>query len=399
MKTTGAPHPRSNRLLDDALGLGPMKDHKEFLPSPEQELLLKAALCPAADAIRHWQAWRSQVNLARIDAGTMRLLPLLYQNLRGQGVDDPMLNQLKPFYRSSWFMNKLLLRAAVEPIAALKEAGIPTLVLKGAALIAQYSTEAEARPMGDVDVFVPTRHARKGIEIIGGCGWRPKGPLPNNSLFQAYLAVKHGHGFQNASGQIIDFHWHVMDECIDRSVDEDFLMHAVPVKIEGMETMALNPADQILHVCVHGARWSPDPSLRWAADVMTILNRKDTFIDWDRLCRNAGELRLTLPLREALGYLKRRLDAPIPADVLKDFRRVPVETGDRYHYWIITGSPARLGPLWRIKRQSARYLRVVSGAGRPRRIYLFFEFLVLGLYEFSRGVLWPRLKGIKDPIP
>jgi hypothetical protein len=329
----------------------------------------------------------------------MRLLPLLYQNLTGQGVDDPLVHQLKPFYRASWFKNKLLLRTALEPMAAIKEAGIPAMVLKGAALIAQYYMDAGVRPMGDVDVFVPARHARKGIDIIRLRGWRSKSRLPTNSLLQLYLAVKHGCDFRNASGHFIDLHWHVMDECIDRSVDEDLLMNAVPVKIEAMETKALNPADQILHVCIHGARWSRARTLQWAVDVMMILNKADVSIDWDRLCRNAGKLRLALPLRAALGYLKRRLDAPIPPDVLKDLRRIPIESGDLYHYRIITGSPDRLGPLWRVRRQSARYHRVVTGGGRPGRIVLLTEFLVLGLYEFSRGVLWPRLKGIKDPIP
>jgi len=334
-----------------------------------------------------------------MDAGTMRLLPLLYQNLREQGIDDPMLNVLKRFHRSSWYRNKLLLRAAAEPMAALKEAGIPTLVLKGAALIARYYAGSALRPMDDVDLFVPAQHARKAIEIIRRRGWTPKGPLPNNCLFQAYLTIKHGYAFTNASGQIIDLHWHVMDECVDRSVDEDFLRHAVRIKIDAVETKALNPADQLLHICVHGARWNPEPPLRWAADIMTILNREDVRIDWDRLCRKAGELRLMLPLKDALEYLKRRLDAPIPTNVLKNLRMIPVECRDRYHYLIITGSPDKLGPFWRIKRQSARYQRVVSQSGRLKKLFLFFEFLVLGLYEFSGGILWPRLRGAKNPIP
>jgi len=382
-----------------AVNREPMRDHKEFLPVPVQELLLKAALFRGPDALRSWDEWKKRVSFRRMDPGSVRLLPLLYQNLVEQGVVDPMLNRLKGSHRFSWYRNKLLFRAAAELITMLTDAGIPTMVLKGAALIGPYYAHSALRPMEDVDLCVPQRAARKAVEIMRRGGWVPTGPLPQNCLFQVYLAIKHGYDFRNPAGHVLDLHWHVMDECIDASADRDFWRHASPIQVAGIQSRALSPEDQVLHICVHGARWSPVPHLRWAADTMMILNRADVRVDWDRLCRKARQLRLTLPLRDSLGYLSSRLGAPIPPDVLKTIEGCPAGRRERRHYRIITCPPGRLGLFWRIKRQSARYRRVAPGAGVPRQILMGFEFLILGLYEFIRGVLWPRLKGVRGPIP
>ena len=67
-------------------------------PTWEQESLLKAALLQGEEAIKAWHKWKSRVDVDQLDPGSLRLLPLLYRNLRTHGVEDPLMNRFKGIY-------------------------------------------------------------------------------------------------------------------------------------------------------------------------------------------------------------------------------------------------------------------------------------------------------------
>ena len=76
--------------------------------------------------------------------------------------------------------------------------------------------------------------------------------------------------------------------------------------------MALNPTDQLLHTCWHGARWNEVPPIRWVADAMAILGASAPEIEWPSLLKKAERHRIVLPVKDALEYLKKKFDAPVP---------------------------------------------------------------------------------------
>ena len=89
--------------------------------------------------------------------GSFRLLPLLYINLQKQGVDDPVMGKLKGIYRQAWSKNQTLFHEMAGVIAHLQDAGIKTMLLKGASLSLLYYKNNGARPMADIDVLVPLK--------------------------------------------------------------------------------------------------------------------------------------------------------------------------------------------------------------------------------------------------
>jgi hypothetical protein len=97
-------------------------------------------------------------------------------------------------------------------------------------------------------------------------------------------------------------------------------------------TRALNPTDQLLHVCVHGAEWNPTPSFRWVADAVTIVNTAQPEIDWDRLITQTQKRRLVLPLRDTLSYLQGPVNAPVPPAVLGELHDMPVSKVERMEH-------------------------------------------------------------------
>lgn len=115
----------------------------------------------------------------------------------------------------------------------------------------------------------------------------------------------------------VDLHWHVLPECLREGDDTDFWKGSISIQIDGIQTKMLNPADQILHLCVHGYRWFVISSIRWIADVFTILH-SGAVVDWDRIILQANQRRVMLPVGHSLQYLRSTFGANIPGSVLME---------------------------------------------------------------------------------
>ncbi len=276
--------------------------------------------------------------------GSYRLLSLLYFNLQRLGVDDPWMGKLRGIYRRVWYQNQTLFHTIADVLRLFHAAGIETMILKGAALTLLYYKDYGLRPMEDFDVLVPTRQRRAAIDALTQAGWRPI-LRPLEKLTDAVLDVRHAWGFENAHQRHFDLHWHLLKDCRYPNADDDFWTGAIPVQMADVSTRALNPTDQLLHVCVHGAAWNSVPPIRWVADAMTILNGSRSAVDWTRLIAQAEKRRLILPLREPLTYLCNSFGATIPSHVLTEMNKARVSDLERKYYNAITAKPDWLGGL------------------------------------------------------
>lgn len=234
-------------------------------PTPDQELLLHACLLKGAAAVRAFDLWRARTDIDRLDHGSYRLLPLLYANLRDLGSKDPLTEKLKGVYRRTWYTNQLLFHRAAALIQALEEAGLETLLFKGGALIPLHYKDLGLRPMGDFDVLVPTERATEAATVLQRNGWRPR------LLFETQRLSRDCAGFVSGSGQEVDLHWHLLEECCYEGADQPFWDNAVPLSLNGIPTRALGAADHLFYVCVHGSRWKDVPPVRWVPDALAIL--------------------------------------------------------------------------------------------------------------------------------
>jgi len=317
------------------------EDEGGYWPTRMHELLLKAALLQGDVALDAWNGWMAGVDLDRLDQGSYRLLPLLYRNLVACGVDDPLLRNLKGIYRMAWYRNQMLFRTAASLLQALHDAGIRTMLLKGLALSLLYYRDYGLRPMYDWDVVVPIGQAQEAIRLMIELGWRPKARSPRVLLRDGFFSVSHSCEFRDDDDHACDLHWHVLDECRYENADDDFWGRAAPVEFFGVRTLALDPTDQLLHVCVHGARWSRVPPVRWVADAAMILNSQ-SMLDWERLVAHVRKRRLVLQMVDTLGYLRDLLDAPVPPLVLQRLCAMPVSTVERMEHWVKTRPLGRL---------------------------------------------------------
>jgi len=208
--------------------------------------------------------------------------------------------------------NRLLFHAMTEQLQALHAAAFPTILLKGAALTVRFYKDYGLRPMGNFDILIPTAQLEDVIRFLQTTGWHSE-PRSPEAFTRPYRQITHAHAFKNASSWEFDLHWHVLDECCQPDADEDFWNGSVKIELDGVPTALLNPADQLLHVCVHGVRWNDIPPLRWVADAMMVLNASEDSLDWDRLIIQVQMRRLVLPMKASLNYLQTLLDASIPS--------------------------------------------------------------------------------------
>ncbi len=332
-------------------------------PTAQQERLLHAALNQDASARDAWDAWRAEADIDALDQGSYRLLPLAYRNLARLGTPDPFMPRLKGIYRRAWYESHMLFHKRARLLSAFGAAGIPTLLLKGAAVAPVYYRDHGLRPLGDFDFLVPTAQAHAALRLLDDLGFRSS-ERRTQTFKPVYLAAVHGFPFADAEGREVDLHWHVLAESCEPDADDDFWAAARPWTIETAATHVLSPADQLLHTCVHGVRWNPIPPMRWVADAITIL-RATPDLDWERLIEQTRRRRLVIQMREALAYLARAFAAPVPWPVLARLRSLPVSRSEQREYEVLTqpqvGQPAS-------RRVWLHYRRYVRSA-RPTYLW------------------------------
>lgn len=347
----------------------------EFWPTSQQGLLLRAALLRGEKALDAWHEWKGSVDFEELDAASLRLLPLLHRNLSQHGVEDVLMGRFKGIHRMTWYRNHRLFRNMASVVRSLQDIGLPTMMLKGAALIALYYRDHGLRAVGDVDVLVPTKDASAALDLLVRSGWGSKKLKSPSMLTESYLAHLHGVLLKDAAAQRFDLHWHVLIDSCGANADAEFWGGAVEVELEDVRTYALNPTDQLLHVCVHGARWATPPTFQWAADAMTVMRSAEPGIDWTRLVTQVEKHRCVLPLRGTLSYLRDELEAPIPSEVLQSLQTMPVTDLERSEYEARTNPWAARGPWEELRSKYLRYALLMHVAGLRPKLLGFPRFL------------------------
>jgi len=167
----------------------------------------------------------------------------------------------------------------------------------------------------------------------------------------------HAMHFVHPSGQDLDLHWNLTPFCLGPDADSDFWEASKETTFDGRAVRVLDPADQLLHICVHGAAWESVAPIRWIPDAIAVL-RKTPQLDWERLLLQARKRRLTVVVREALNYIDRNIGDFVPAHVLSEFNRADVTVFERLEYSQLL-KPARV--LGHLRRRLWTFLRVSQG--------------------------------------
>ena len=253
-----------------------------WLPTPEQELLLQAALGVDGEVSRHWLEWRRRVNLDDVELASFRLLPLAYLNLLEHGIEDPDLGRLKGVYRQAWARTQLQQQGLDEALRLLHGAGIETMLLKGSALLHCVYSSPAARTMEDLDVLVAPERARRAIDTLVASGWDI---YPDEVIPDSRLPLMHAVHLTRQLAEWINIDLHRRAIAWRYHGDDDFWSASTPLEVRGIPTRLPSPTHLLLGALVRAGQTPGQTTIRWVPDSVLILRRLE--VDWDGSCRSA----------------------------------------------------------------------------------------------------------------
>ncbi|CRI63023.1 conserved hypothetical protein [Thiocapsa sp. KS1] len=261
------------------------------------------------------------------------LVPLLFSGLE-HAPTERLPQSLMPFLRGHFQANHLRNRLALQCFlgaeAALAEAGIPVLMLKGLALATTVYEHLAARQFGDVDLLIPEKQVAQARDIVERLDYRPVYPpnmlrdlnvqrlTPNQE--RVYSAYYHELTLQSQDALFqLDMHWAlvprhfpIISDC--RAIWQD----ARRTTYGGRTLSVLSTELQVIHTCIHAAkdRWR---KLKWVVDldriVRTNSRRGREQLDWERLAWYAKAWKSRRMLSTGLGLARRLLETPVPEPV------------------------------------------------------------------------------------
>ena len=275
-------------------------------PGPRDRLLLRAAAVSGPQARAAWEEWFAGVELDDLPFDEARLLPRVYANLAAQGSADCLPPRLRGKYRWVWTANQLRSHAVAPALRSLAHARIPTVLMKGAALLASGRCPWGAREMGDVDLLVPAGSAMQAARALDAAGWVARGGVSSEFLARRLVLRRHGWNYERGTPyDNFDLHWHTFEAVRAGSVDDKLFRRTRRVCFGEIELLALDEADQVLHLIEHASHSEPAHRLAWIADVAGVLDH----VDGRQLARRARELGVHDLASEALDTMARALGA------------------------------------------------------------------------------------------
>ncbi|HSA55610.1 MAG TPA: nucleotidyltransferase family protein [Gemmatimonadaceae bacterium] len=367
----------------------PVRRATHLWPSPEQCLLLEAALLDRDRALAAFRRWREHVSLDdKFSRGSFRLLPLVYHRLQQLGVDDPVMGKLKGVYRRAWYETHRLFQQVQPVVARLAGAGIDVMLTKGAPLaLGEYGAPA-VRPMADVDVVVPGHRLRETLGELAAAGWRPGIAFTPDEIRYRHAAPWYG-----PDGGAIDLHWRVMYESSARGGDDTFWDTAVPLDFMGTAVRRPDATHHLFLVVVHGVRRNEETPVRWIPDAMAILRAPGVAIDWQRMEALAAANRATVRLALGLSWLARVFDAPVPPGVLERLGTLRVSWLERLENTVMLADDADEAPSLLRSQWTAlsEYARCANGRGPIAFAAGYTDFLRYRMGLGARREILPRM--------
>ena len=318
-------------------------------PNDWHRHLLHATLGDDQERVRHEsEQFFAELDEHDVPPEVRHLLPALFHNLKRHGIHHPYSNRIKGMLRHHWCKNQLVIRAATHALAILQEAKVPTLLLKGASVSQRYYEDQSLRPTGDVDIAVPEDRYVHAATALTKRSWRFFDSREQATLlYSEARRVRHAANFANERGLICDLHWGLFHQAPQSDLIRDIWQRAEPIEWLGQPTHQLCPTDQLVHTCLHGARFEGHPVLRWIVDACHILRKDSEQINWNQMRDQAIAFRMQHLLRETMLLLSREFEASIPDDWIKSLGGEPQTKRERKELDYLTKPVDRVGDIIR----------------------------------------------------
>jgi hypothetical protein len=258
--------------------------------------------------------WRHLAELAGGEGVSSLLYRALKEDQLWGTVPEAVRDALAKRYYADAAHNQLLFHELAEILGRLSQAGVPVIVLKGAALAFTIYTDPAMRPMNDIDIFVHPEHLFTAIGVLRSIGYEQQKIT--------YHAVLTG----GADGHTtIELHWLLLPDLADSASLNDWFWRHTQV-YSGLDSsisdpaLMLSPTGNLLYLPAHlqSSGGGSCPRLIWCYDIFLLSRQSSEGINWDEVRSAAGNSGWLGALDAALQAVEARFPGVIPPNRLQN---------------------------------------------------------------------------------
>jgi hypothetical protein len=285
-------------------------------------LLLDILVAPARAASLSLDDWELLVRSAR----GARLLGVLRARFAREALLESLPAEVRAHLESAWATAVHRRQMALQEMRAaakvLQPLGIPMILLKGGAYIAQGLRCAEGRVLEDLDLMVPRDRLDEAERALLEAGWAFETTDAYDQHY--YRAWSHALPPLRVDGHLIelDVH-HTISPPTGRVHPDAGALFERSVPIPGSSFRVLSPADQVRHASAHLFQASDcTERLRDLVDIDALVREHSTVPGfWPALLARASEGGYGRCLWYAMRYGAAWLETPVPREVAAELDR------------------------------------------------------------------------------
>jgi Uncharacterised nucleotidyltransferase len=253
--------------------------------------------------------WSALLVLAQ-DHGILGRIAIQLKDFNESAVPSEVRQKLRDWPRLHTLFTMHLTAEMFRLLDSFAAAGVEALVIKGPVLSARCYGDPGLRQYGDLDLIVRDADILRSTELMINLGYEPRVPLtairakkiPGEYVFRL-----------SSTKLLVEFHTELTFRYHPRQLPlGNLFKRQVRVNIDSHEVPALSPEDELVLICIHGAKhfWE---QLSYIADVAAFVSNQA--LDWERVQSAAEEVGGERMLYVGLQLAADVLGAPLPENV------------------------------------------------------------------------------------
>ncbi|PWW04094.1 putative nucleotidyltransferase-like protein [Hoeflea marina] len=338
-----------------------------ILPGPQwaqpvgwHHRLIIAAIHPD-DAVAMWhaRAWLGGHDIDVVTFREHRLLAAIIVRFGRRLADLDSYPRLVGLQRMLWTRTMMSLREAAPALSAMVAAGVPVMVIKGAARMADGGDSARGRVAHDIDIVVRPSHMAGAFAILVEGGWTPASGASVLSLAAGIGQVRGMNLFRGSFGDI-DLHSLAFHPVHGSAIDDDGLWSRAQKRVlSGVDVLVPSAEDRLAISVGHGGL-DAHAHADWLVDMAVTLTSMP--VDYGVLAGLIERRRLSCPALVAFDYLKSNGDFGIADGFLDQLRTWSLSRPFRSLGELLEARPRdRSGPVLHGLRWLAKQMRKARG--------------------------------------
>jgi Uncharacterised nucleotidyltransferase len=295
-----------------------MAQHGTTIISKEIDFMLKAAL---AGKPAHWPETAAGQDVSRFLEASLEhgIQPLLYHSLGAteclSGWPESVKTALQRESAAQIILNSLIETDLRGVLMSLTNAGIHSLLIKGAPLSYTHYAFPYLRPRSDTDLLIEESCLHKLQPVMAELGYTAPNKVSGDFVSHQITYVKE---LRAGVRCYLDFHWKLTNTQLfaDSFSFPELAGRSITIPTLGSEVRALGPVHALLLACLHRVAHHYDSDrLIWLYDIHLLANGMDRR-EFEEFARLAAESRIRTICLRGLRLAQLWLGTRLPDDLM-----------------------------------------------------------------------------------